>query len=96
MRERRRVECHAVAAIGITPACAGKTFVAHRKIVKGEDHPRMCGKDRFKHYQRKSNEGSPPHVRERPKTREIKLKGVGITPACAGKTTFRFSEWYAA
>ena len=28
---------------GITPACAGKSFVIGRRVAEWEDHPRVCG-----------------------------------------------------
>ncbi len=28
---------------GITPACAGITRAGGERVVKGEDHPRVCG-----------------------------------------------------
>jgi len=32
-------------SLWITPACAGKTFVAIHAKLDYEDHPRLCGKD---------------------------------------------------
>ena len=34
--------------------------------------------------------GSPPHARGRPSNEEAFGAGIGITPACAGKTRTRF------
>ena len=29
--------------VGITPACAGKSFIFQRRMVEFGDHPRVCG-----------------------------------------------------
>ena len=45
VREKRRGnKCHGH-AIGITPACAGKTDMNSFQGVLAEDHPRVCGKN---------------------------------------------------
>ena len=46
----------------------------------------MCGKNYAKIYDAVDGTGSPPRVREKPAWEEKNDKGVGITPACAGKT----------
>ena len=46
----------------------------------------MCGKDRVIVFEKDTNEGSPPHVRERRVIAVLLYCQVGITPACAGKT----------
>ncbi len=33
-----------IAAFGITPACAGKSWTTYTIMQEIEDHPRMCGK----------------------------------------------------
>ena len=73
--------------IRITPACAGKTSVSLAVLDPWRDHPRMCGKDGFTQSSTKACRGSPPHVRERPRIDELVAAKVGITPACAGKTS---------
>ena len=45
VRERPKPGRFMVIALGITPACAGKTDVNRLCAVIGWDHPRMCGKD---------------------------------------------------
>ena len=71
---------------GITPACAGKRRLRHPKTAPSRDHPRMCGEKcevsrwPFRH------RGSPPHVRGKVPSRDIKRIRKGITPACAGKS----------
>ena len=74
----------------ITPACAGKTGTLTINSVRVKDHPRVCGKNRRNILRRASNGGSPPRVREKPdkeRTQEIQNR---ITPACAGKTLFKY------
>ena len=71
---------------GITPACAGKTYLSSALICCSRDHPRVCGKNEDKSLQRETRLGSPPRVREKPAPIPAGAYPVGITPACAGKT----------
>ena len=73
----------------ITPACAGKTEYQQFKSKDHADHPRMRGEDRAGLMSRGAPKGSPPHARGRPWRTSETTPMVGITPACAGKT----SEW---
>ena len=51
--------------LGITPACAGKTF-KFMILFKGcEDHPRVCGKNSSSFEGCRRSQGSPPRVREK-------------------------------
>ena len=50
-------------AIGITPACAGKSAVLVRHAPPVQDHPRMCGEKYADKYDALPTLGSPPHVR---------------------------------
>ena len=52
----------------------------------------MCGKDQPYSFRNFSYLGSPPHVRERPKSCFNQSGLLGITPACAGKTHRQPSE----
>ena len=72
---------------GITPACAGKTFQEISDFLPSEDHPRVCGENEFAGYFVKGARGSPPRVRGKPAKILAGIPLVGITPACAGKTT---------
>ena len=72
---------------GITPACAGKTMHRAFRYQNGWDHPRMCGKDPLPALRRRSDKGSPPHVRERLSFSRSMSCNSRITPACAGKTS---------
>ena len=71
---------------GITPACAGNTFLLFLLCSRVGDHPRMRGEYGFVNENGELNEGSPPHARG------IRRPGCtdpgpgGITPACAGNT----------
>ena len=52
------------AALGrITPACAGKSFLALPKIREIGDHPRVCGEKPFPQLESTVPPGSPPRVR---------------------------------
>ena len=72
---------------GITPACAGKTRTAGRHGRQTGDHPRVCGENALSIFGCSPDEGSPPRVRGKQARRKIGLKFLGITPACAGKTS---------
>ena len=70
----------------ITPACAGKTRRSPPFWGNGQDHPRMRGEDNRLILADLDVVGSPPHARGRPSNEEAFGAGIGITPACAGKT----------
>ena len=74
----------------ITPACAGKTYVCHASSETVKDHPRMRGEDMAISISSKFVDESPPHARGRHHLEDCDLVGVGITPACAGKTCTSF------
>ena len=75
--------------IRITPACAGKTCCGSSRAGSIRDHPRMRGEDAFQNWSNVKLTGSPPHARGRRYRRRGRRQGVGITPACAGKTLIR-------
>ena len=72
---------------GITPACAGKTYI--RQVSSGVvwDHPRVCGKNSSLSLRLAPISGSPPRVREKLNHSKNFFKSFRITPACAGKTS---------
>ena len=76
---------------GITPACAGKTSAYGLPPPQAWDHPRMRGEDGGRRLGLTGSRGSPPHARGRLLGRASRVLGVGITPACAGKTAARSS-----
>ena len=71
----------------ITPACAGKSCRRFRLLVQYQDHPRMCGEKLALALLLLSSTGSPPHVRGKVCLFLEPAVDVGITPACAGKST---------
>ena len=73
-------------AVGITPACAGKTSGRRRREWRRQDHPRMRGEDGFQAVPLCTQNGSPPHARGRHKYNKEVGEKIRITPACAGKT----------
>ena len=87
-RGRLRPRNRPVAHTGITPACAGKTRPDHRRRNGLPDHPRMRGEDAL--YWRRNSDyyGSPPHARGRLVEEFSGGWCGGITPACAGKTSY--------
>ena len=72
---------------GITPACAGKTAAFKPGADKARDHPRVCGENLDSLHEQAEAEGSPPRVRGKHPPIANFIRGGGITPACAGKTS---------
>ena len=72
----------------ITPACAGKSHAASRDWVISRDHPRVCGEKANNDFDMADPWGSPPRVRGKDPIGEHVAVGEGITPACAGKSSF--------
>ena len=71
---------------GITPACAGSTFLRATVPDPSGDHPRVCGEyDRWA-VNIFGKWGSPPRVRGVLEFLSLARLNVGITPACAGST----------
>ena len=72
---------------GITPACAGKRAGRAPKRRSRWDHPRVCG-EKLKHPKYTTDKGgSPPRVRGKVEEPEMIDMSMGITPACAGKSS---------
>ena len=86
VRERPTAYARQTPCSGITPACAGTTFVGGRRHFFRQDHPRLCGNDAVQGDTGRVLEGSPPLVRERLLVCSFFPPPFGITPACAGTT----------
>ena len=74
---------------GITPACAGKRQTRVVAPVQVEDHPRVCGEKVAFGSPFTTLLGSPPRVRGKESQAETVPIELGITPACAGKSSTR-------
>ena len=75
-------------ALGITPACAGKSLTASYLYQLWWDHPRVCGEKCPSFLIASQTPGSPPRVRGKALSAAAKPATSGITPACAGKRLF--------
>ena len=73
-------------AVGITPACAGKTRKTENRPPTTRDHPRVCGENSNALVTCSRCAGSPPRVRGKRNSLRHQRNNTGITPACAGKT----------
>ena len=73
----------------ITPACAGKSPIAGFLLIMQRDHPRMCGEKASALAAFAAVSGSPPHVRGKGHRPPMLHPATGITPACAGKSTWQ-------
>ena len=72
-------------AVGITPACAGKSCMLVSISYGSGDHPRVCGEKIQRPQINRINAGSPPRVRGKVLGEMSASQFTGITPACAGK-----------
>ena len=71
---------------GITPACAGNTFLIFAVYPFARDHPRLRGEYLFRFVSSVHRAGSPPLARGIRGISHCCSGGQGITPACAGNT----------
>ena len=72
--------------VGLIPACAGKTACGRTPAGVTGAHPRVCGENSSPRSSRLADSGSSPRVRGKPPLRPPDVGGVGLIPACAGKT----------
>ena len=70
----------------ITPACAGNSPGDTLIIDSDQDHPRVCGEQRYSLCQLRASAGSPPRVRGTAGRNPTWWAAAGITPACAGNS----------
>ena len=88
VRELREVHALDRCFPRITPACAGITNLRAFAKKYDEDHPRVCGNYFSSSTTRWPRAGSPPRVRELLSNSIHLRKCRGITPACAGITSY--------
>ena len=72
---------------GITPAYAGKSFGSFCFLSFRQDHPRVCGEKQAAVALPQPVLGSPPRMRGKVELVHQTEGKVGITPACAGKSS---------
>ena len=77
---------HVGVGVGITPACAGKSKFPRERGAGSWDHPRVCGEKDVTPGDIADVMGSPPRVRGKGHPSRVGVFGIGITPACAGKS----------
>ena len=73
-------------AVGITPACAGKSGSAQLLRRQARDHPRVRGEKVPWVLPGNTQPGSPPRARGKAGSGWSCATSSGITPACAGKS----------
>ena len=73
----------------ITPAYAGKRWLAIWRQCYREDHPRLCGEKLYFVCCRGLAAGSPPPMRGKAEQNRFQIHRDGITPAYAGKRICR-------
>ena len=75
-----------VLIVGIIPALAGNTPVAHSWSSSTRDHPRACGEHRRPARLSADQQGSSPRLRGTQTARVGDRRELGIIPALAGNT----------
>ena len=75
---------------GITPAYAGKSVVFSFCLLLAQDHPRLCGEKQLFSVLLSYHKGSPPPMRGKATIRPTGFKLMRITPAYAGKSTWKY------
>ena len=90
VRGKQRARVCAWYVRGITPACAGKTSGILSACSSAQDHPRVCGENPYGRESHGGNQGSPPRVRGKPLVLGCMESLLRITPACAGKTLWKW------
>ena len=71
--------------VGITPACAGKSFVCCPRLLFDWDHPRVCGEKLFQSPLLRLPLGSPPVCGEKSKFYKMAMENQGSPPPVRGK-----------
>ena len=83
---------------GLIPACAGKTPIGQCVRSGTSAHPRVCGENDKDPYSDETLSGSSPRVRGKQPAGRQPPPGLGLIPACAGKTHSDFlllRAWWA-
>ena len=70
------------------PRVCGENLGAHLYSLHLGAHPRVCGENAGTHQGTGWARGSSPRVRGKPVDRAVVPTGVGLIPACAGKTSY--------
>ena len=91
VRGKGEVEAGKESVDRITPACAGKSRSGQTTPQHQRDHPRVCGEKVGFVFQLACPLGSPPHVRGKGADHLRSEVCLGITPACAGKSSLRWA-----
>ena len=86
MRGKVQLQPGQPAALGITPAYAGKSKNLPALVCGNGDHPRVCGEKRKDFETANRKKGSPPRMRGKGCMFCCSPAKVGITPAYAGKS----------
>ena len=85
MRGKGLMDAELSNAVGITPACAGKSAAQSLDRLCAGDHPRVCGEKSLERFRSGLGLGSPPRMRGKGGGLPRPRFGGGITPAYAGK-----------
>ena len=86
VRGKPQVRQDRVRTRGLIPACAGKTPTRAAPTLRSPAHPRVCGENTAAVMPTPTACGSSPRVRGKRFRRVEPHPGLGLIPACAGKT----------
>ena len=86
VRGTANIDSLCVSCTGITPACAGNSFLQYLCGFIVGDHPRVCGEQSPHPRRCHRGLGSPPRVRGTVADRRFVYNSTRITPACAGNS----------
>ena len=87
VRGKAKKRCRSCPLTRITPAYAGKSFGSFCFLSFRQDHPRVCGEKQAAVALPQPVLGSPPRMRGKVELVHQTEGKVGITPACAGKSS---------
>ena len=87
VRGKAKNRCRSCPLTRITPAYAGKSRARRTASSTSWDHPRVCGEKRCGENLLNIAPGSPPRMRGKAAGNQQPGRGLGITPACAGKSS---------
>ncbi len=81
-------------AEGSPPRMRGRVPTPRPRLIKSQDHPRVCGEEHHPTPSSAAPRGSPPRMRGREFTSVATQTVAGITPAYAGKS-FGYASFIA-
>ena len=92
MRGKRKRRYSDLGLLRFIPAHAGKTRRTHSRTLPSQVHPRACGENLEKMFDKIMSDGSSPRMRGKRTHKKHTRRRHGFIPAHAGKTRTRHSD----